>query len=93
MLKNLVVAGVVGAIGLADIGVSHGQDDNEDVDFLSDLSLEELLNIRLTKRGVLGIHHAHPKGEWMFSLHTMYMSMDGNRDGSNDLSKMDVLAG
>ncbi len=35
--------------------------------------------------------HVHGKGEWMISYRYMFMSMDGNRDGTDDLSIDDVL--
>ena len=35
--------------------------------------------------------HIHSKGEWMLSYRYMFMSMDGNRDGTDDLSIDDVL--
>ncbi len=35
--------------------------------------------------------HVHSKGEWMLSYRYMFMSMDGNRDGTDDLSIDDVL--
>lgn len=40
--------------------------------------------------GVMG-GHTHHKGGWMMSYRMMYMSMDGNRSGTNDLSTADVL--
>ncbi len=40
--------------------------------------------------GVMG-DHAHEKGEFMFSYRYMFMSMDGNRDGTNSLSDSEVL--
>ena len=36
--------------------------------------------------------HVHEKGEFMISYRYMFMSMDGNRDGTDDLSIDDVLA-
>lgn len=40
--------------------------------------------------GVMG-DHVHKKGEWMLSYRTMFMEMDGMRDGTNELSSSDVL--
>lgn len=40
--------------------------------------------------GVMG-DHVHGKGEWMLSYRYMFMSMDGNRDGTENLSTNDVL--
>ncbi|MBT3604978.1 MAG: transporter [Candidatus Latescibacteria bacterium] len=41
--------------------------------------------------GVMG-DHVHKKGEWMFSYRYMYMSMEGNRDGTSAVSETDALA-
>ena len=35
--------------------------------------------------------HQHQKGEWMISYRYMGMAMDGNRDGSDRLSRSEVL--
>jgi len=40
--------------------------------------------------GVMG-DHVHGKGEWMITYRYMFMSMDGNRDGTDNLSTDDVL--
>ena len=58
---------------------------------LTDLSLEELANIRLTATSVMGIHHTHPKGEWMVSYTRMQSRMAGNRSGTARLSDNEVL--
>ena len=41
--------------------------------------------------GVMG-EHMHGKGDWMVSYRFMRMNMEGNRDGTNDLSNEDVIA-
>jgi hypothetical protein len=41
--------------------------------------------------GVMGAH-AHSRGDWMVSLHSMRMDMDGNRDGTSRMSTSDVFA-
>ena len=41
--------------------------------------------------GVMG-DHAHKAGEWMFSYRYGFMRMDGNRDGTDDLTSAEVLA-
>ena len=58
---------------------------------LTALSLEELMNIRLRSSSVMGIHHTHPKGEWMFGYTQMRMRMAGNRSGTSKLRDQDVL--
>ncbi len=40
--------------------------------------------------GVMG-DHIHKKGEWMISYRTMFMKMDGMRDGTDELSSTEVL--
>lgn len=34
--------------------------------------------------------HAHSKGDWMISYRFMHMNMEGNRDGTNKLSPLDI---
>ena len=41
--------------------------------------------------GVMGDHN-HKAGEWMLSYRYGFMEMDGNRDGTDDLSSAEVLA-
>lgn len=41
--------------------------------------------------GVMG-DHMHSKGEWMLSYRFKQMQMDGNRDGTDDLSDAEILA-
>jgi hypothetical protein len=40
--------------------------------------------------GVMG-DHVHGQGEWMVSYRYMFMSMEGNRDGTDNLTTNDVL--
>jgi len=65
--------------------------DHDDTDFGS-MSLDELLEMEISRREPMGIHHTHKKGEFMFSISHMHMSMSGNRDGSNELSTAEVHA-
>ena len=60
---------------------------------LTDLSLEELLNTRLAATSVMGIHHTHPKGEWMLSFSHMNMRMNGIRIGTRTATEQEVLQG
>ncbi len=39
--------------------------------------------------GVMG-DHLHPKGEWMVSYRFQHMKMDGNRDGTDELSPVEI---
>ena len=41
--------------------------------------------------GVMG-DHSHKPGEWMFSYRYGFMKMDGNRDGTEDVTSAEVLA-
>ena len=54
------------------------------------LTLEELLEVDVVPINVLGTH-THLEGEWMLGYQFMFMSMDGNRDGTNQISDADVL--
>jgi len=41
--------------------------------------------------GVMG-DHVHEAGEWMLAVRVMTMPMDGNRDGTTELARSEVLA-
>ena len=57
-----------------------------------EMSIEDLLSIRVpSMTNVLG-GHVHNQGEWMPMLHVMRMEMDGMRDGTDDLSTGEVVA-
>lgn len=58
---------------------------------LTDLSLEELMEIDVISLNVLGTH-THLAGQWMVRYRYMLMGMTGNRDGTQQLSSADVLA-
>ncbi len=57
---------------------------------LTDLTLEELLAMDLLSVNVLGTH-THLAGEWMIGYKFMFMRMDGNRDGTDQLTAEEVL--
>ena len=69
------------------LGTAHAA---ESEDFTA-LSLEELAEITVSSSIALGIHHTHPKGEWMLGYSFMPMSMSDNRDGTDELSVDDVF--
>ncbi|MCZ6718931.1 MAG: transporter [Gammaproteobacteria bacterium] len=69
-------------------GSEHSE--KQPTDF-SDLTLEELLEVDVISINVLGTH-THLEGDWMLGYQFMFMSMDGNRDGTKQLSDSDVLA-
>jgi len=50
-------------------------------------------SIRADSHGPIGVMgaHMHKQGEWMFSYRYMQMEMDGNLDGSNNLSTDEIL--
>jgi hypothetical protein len=50
-------------------------------------------SIRADSHGPVGVmgDHIHKEGEWMFSYRYTQMEMDGNLDGSNNLSTDEVL--
>jgi hypothetical protein len=58
------------------------------------MDLETLLELELNlnSMGLSGIHHTHVADEWMVGYQSMFMSMDGNLDGTSRLSDADVLS-
>lgn len=84
---------VVLCVGIADaqeadnifVGAEGGPLD------VGSMGIEELLNLQLSATNVLGIHHTHPRGEWMIGYQYMLMAMDGNRDGTSRKSTREVL--
>ena len=57
---------------------------------LTDLTLEELMELDVLAVSVLGTH-THLAGEWMIGYRFMFMSMQGNRDGTTRQTAGDVL--
>ena len=85
---NLLIRGLLALLFLVPPLVAQSGDESDD---LGDLSIEELLSIRVpSMTSVLG-GHVHNEGEWMYMFHVMRMHMDGLRDGTSDLSTADVL--
>ena len=58
---------------------------------LEEMSLEELLNLRLIATGVMGTHHTHPRGEWMVGYTQMHSQMTGIRIGTRASTDEEVL--
>lgn len=58
---------------------------------LFNMSLEELMNIRIKQTTLIDVPHTHAKGEWMFSYQYMFMNMSGHRNGRLSLSNEEVL--
>jgi hypothetical protein len=57
---------------------------------LTELSLEELMAVRVVSLNVLGTH-THLAGQWMVAYEFMNMRMNGNRDGTARVSNQTVL--
>ena len=49
------------------------------------------MNIRLIATSVMGIHHTHPKGEWMIGYADSGTRMGGNRIGTKRTSDQKIL--
>jgi hypothetical protein len=58
---------------------------------LFEMSLEELMNIRIKQTTLIDVPHTHAKGEWMFSYQYMHMNMYRHLKESNSLSDAEVL--
>ena len=71
-------------------GVAEGPEEKVKEKF-SGMSLEDLMDTEVTLIDVFG-SHTHFAGEWMLGYHYMRMDMDGNRTGTKQLSKGEVLA-
>ena len=87
LLERVVRPALAGLLVLLLFG---GSTRSEEPDY-TELSLEELMQLDVLSTNVLGTH-THPAGEWMIGYEFMFMSMDGNRDGTGRLSPDDVLA-
>ena len=81
-----LIAVIVAGFG----GLSSSSAQEPPPEDLTELSLEELSDLRVLGVNVLGTH-THYAGEWMVAYRNMFMSMDGNRDGTNGRSVADVL--
>ena len=57
---------------------------------LTDLTLEELMELDVLSVNVLGTH-THLAGEWMIGYRFMFMRMQGNRDGTTRQTAGEVL--
>lgn len=74
------------SIGCADTA-AQAQEHHPD---LTELSLEELLELDVLSINVLGTH-THLEDEWMIGYKYMFMEMEGNRDGTDNLRASEVL--
>lgn len=57
---------------------------------LTTLSLQELMKVDVISINVLGTH-IHPAGQWMLGYEYMIEGMDGTRDGTDRVSRSQVL--
>ena len=57
---------------------------------LLDLTIEDLMDIKVLNVNVLGTH-THLAGEWMIGYQPMVMSMTGNREGPRPITDSEVL--
>ncbi len=85
--RVIALFALASALGSSAAAGADGDDDG-----ILEMSLEELLEVELDRMAVTGIHHTHERGEWMVGYSFMFMEMEGNRDGTRDLSPSGVLA-
>lgn len=85
----LVIAGALHTLLLFSLPTAGWADAQEKPTDLTELSLEELMQIDVISIDVLGTH-THLAGEWMLSYSYMFMKMDGNRDRTRRKSVSDV---
>lgn len=84
MRYNKIMA-VLLAVLLAGICPAHAEEGS-----LADFDLEQLTNTRIYASSTM-LAHIHSENELMLSYSYMTMSMDGNRDGSKDISDREVV--
>ncbi len=75
---------------VASADVADARADEPSGDF-TELPLEDLLNINVVNVNVLGTH-THFAGQRMIAVQSMFMRMDGLRDGTKRVSTEEVLA-
>ncbi len=91
--RTLFAGAILGLLlpGSTALAGAKGADDSrQSPTVISELGLEALLETEVVPISVLGTH-THLEGEWMLGYQFMSMGMNGNRDGTRDLSDGDVL--
>jgi hypothetical protein len=88
-LKTLIFIFIVATLPILASAKDLKQDEKVGEDF-SALSLENLLDTDLVHINVLGTH-THLEDEWMIGYTYMFMEMNGNRTGTERVSKNQVL--
>lgn len=73
-------------ITLAPLSTQNFSDDE-----LFEMSLEELMNIRIKQTTLIDVPHTHAKGEWMFSYQYMHMDMFSHLQKGKSFSDAEVL--
>jgi len=80
-------------IWLTILTVSTSIQAEEEPEDFTILSIEELLEVEIIRNPVSILHsHIHKQGEWMIGYRYMNIDMDGNRDGTSDVSTASVLS-
>lgn len=85
--RNACRLAVALAAALLASAAANASSDEE----LTDLRLEDLMQVRLNAMGLTGVHHTHARGEWMVGLSLSHMHMDGNRKAAHRVSDSEVL--
>ena len=91
VLKKAVCAFLLGLLMTSSVWAARGGRTNAVQGDITELSIEELMNMEVLRINVLGTH-THLAGEWMIGYKYMFMKMDGNRDGTDRKSTGEVLA-
>lgn len=77
---------------LSSGGLCQGADDaGAGAADLFNLSLQELSNLDIIQMNVLGAH-THPAGQLMFGYRSMFMNMEGIRNGDSEVTAKKVFA-
>jgi len=88
-MSRALIYALVGLTIPTPSSATHADNVPED---LTTLSIEELLEVEISRHAVSILHsHIHKQGEWMIGYRYMTMDMDGNRDGTTAVSTTSVL--
>ena len=71
--------------GLCCAGLAHAESESSALGSLADMSLEELLSLRLSSTNVMGVHHTHPKGEWAADITNRYVRWGSSPRGAQGM--------
>ncbi len=88
-MSRALIYALIGLTIPTPSSATHADNVPED---LTTLSIEELLEVEINRNAVSILRsHIHEQGEWMIGYRYMTMDMDGNRDGTTDVSTTSVL--